>query len=181
MTLTLLESAELSGRFRFVELGFYEFLGALAPSVRDPSVAVYFSAASLAHAWRAELWARRLPVSVGLPTSAELTVGGPVVEEVLALLAVAESPGETLEAIVKAIYPAMMSGYRRRLALAAEAPDGPIVRVVRRALADLGQITDEGAAIVRARPLGEGALTARLAAALARSGGIFGASCRPGS
>jgi hypothetical protein len=75
----------------------------------------------------------------------------------------------------------MINGYRRRLALAGEAPDGPIVRVVRRALADLGQITDEGAAIVHTRALGEGALTGRVAVALSRSGGIFGPPCRSGS
>jgi hypothetical protein len=181
MTLTLLESASLSGRFRFVELCFFEFLGELAPSVRDPSAAVYFSGASHAHAWRAELWARRLPVSSGLPGSVELTVGGPVIGEVLELLATAESPGDTLGAFIMAIYPAMLTGYRRRLALAEEAPDGPVVRVVRRAIADLGQITEEGAAILRSRGPDEGVLTGRVAGALARPGGIFGPPCRSGS
>jgi hypothetical protein len=141
---------------------------------------VYFSGASLAHAWRAELWARRLPVSAGLPTAADLTVGGPVAAELLGLLPTAGSPGETLEALVKAIYPAMMTGYRRRLALAGEAADGPIVRVLRRVLADLAQITDEGSAIVRGRPLEEGAFTGRVAAALSRPEGLFGSPCRSG-
>ena len=65
--LTLLESVDLLGRYRYVELeGFTASEGGARRS-RTPAIRRYLAGASLAHGWRARLIEERLPVSVGLP------------------------------------------------------------------------------------------------------------------
>lgn len=172
--LTLLESARVLGRIRYVELAAFERLGRRAPSATSPPAAAYLSGASLAHAWRAALLEDHLPVSQGLPGPAELTRSpGDPVDQVLRLLGPPASPGdkpgpgaddgpdqgtypgadgELVAALVGVLYPAMLAGYERRIALASPAADPPLVRTLRRATADLAAVLDDGRRLLGATP-----------------------------
>lgn len=187
--LSLLESAEVLGHIRYVELAAFERLGHRARRSSSAPLAAYLAGASLAHAWRASLVEDHLPVSLGLPGPAELTRSpGDDVDQVLGLLGPEASPpgghpgppaeggGEPLaadgnggaggaapgrgadeelvEALVGVLYPAMLAGYERRIAIASPASDPPLVRALRRAAADLAAVIEEGRPLVSEAPAG---------------------------
>lgn len=197
--LSLLESADLLGRMRYVELELFERLGRRARQVDSAPVAVWLSGASLAHAFRAGLLEDHLPVSATLPGPDELTVSpGPGLDAALALLdpdppqdadpdpekGAGPADAELAEAVVGVLYPAMLAGYARRLALASPVADPPLARTLGRLLHDLRAVAEAGkdlpgvpAALARrpARTAG-GRLAERLAAQLPTDGpfGTFG-------
>jgi len=175
--LTLLESADLLGRYRYVELAAFAVLGERSARCERAALAVYLSAASRAHAWRAELFERQLPVSAGLPGVGECTRSpGPEVDEALALLGSA-AEDDLLPMLLDALYPAMLDAYGARLAAAAPASDGGLVRALRRAVADLEAVLADGRALGAPRP---GLPVAqRLGRLVASVGGPFG-PLRPG-
>lgn len=145
--LTLLESATLVGRYRYVELACFEVLGRAA-ATGEQTFAPYLSASARAHAFRAELFAELLPVSVGLPSSAELTASpGSDVDAALAFLGGLEPP-RLVAVTVSVLYPAMLDGWRHRLELASPFSDPPLARVLRRAIDDLDAVRTDGEPLV---------------------------------
>ena len=72
--LNIFESARQLGALRAVELACFARLGERAPELSPAGCARWAASASRAHAWRAGLLEDLLPVSVGLPGPAELTV-----------------------------------------------------------------------------------------------------------
>ena len=159
--MNLLESAEALGALRGVELACFARLGERARRVAIPSCALWAASASRAHAWRASLLEGLLPVSAGLPGLAELTVvpDGPLgVALARALPVGASAPvgregpdedGPSLIADLTAhLYPLLLTGYLRRLEAATPAADGPVVRILGRAVADLEVVQAEAALLL---------------------------------
>lgn len=164
--LTLLESAEVIGHMRFVELGAFERLGHRARQVASAPLATWLSGAALAHAYRASLLEDHLPVSAGLPGAGELTTSpgehvdaalgllGPAPDQAEPLASPAEAPAapsargrdeaELLVGLTDALYPAMLAGYEARLALASPASDPPLRRTLRRVVFDLSCVLEAG-------------------------------------
>ena len=172
--LTLLESADLLGRWRYVELAAFAHLGRRAPACEAPALSAYLAGASLAHGWRAGVVEELLPVSAGLPEPGTCT-RAPSLELVEALeLAVDGDDVDLLDALLGALYPAMAAGYAERLAVASPAADPPVVRAVGRLLADLDAVRRDGAVLagrlLPARP----ARRRRVEELLGRGGGAFG-------
>lgn len=136
-SLTLLELADLLGRYRFVELGLFSIIGEAVVVDHDARRSVLFSQASHAHGYRAALIEQRLPVSVGLPGVVESTrppSDGHVemLEELRALRS------EVLIGhLARVWYPAMADAYAAHLNRCGEASDGPIRRMLGRVICDL--------------------------------------------
>ena len=129
--LSLAESADLLGRYRFVELECFAQLGERAARCERPEVARYLSGAARAHAWRAGLLEALLPVSVGLPAAAELTVSPhPALGSALQELVAAEDDS-LVEGLLTVLYPAMLAAYRAHLERCSPFSDPPVRRTLR--------------------------------------------------
>jgi len=161
--LKLLDSARYLGGLRAVELACFHRLGERAPRLAEAACARWAASASLAHAWRASAVESLLPVSVGLPGLAELTVipEGQLAEELdRALPELALEPhsrsrdslGDDARLLVAGLcgrlYPLVRSEYSRRLELASLAADGPVIRVIGRVVADLEAVRSEGSSLL---------------------------------
>lgn len=172
--LTLLESADLLGRWRYVELAAFARLGRRAPRCATPALAAYLAGASRAHGWRAVLVEELLPVSAGLPGPAACTrAPSSEIDEALEM-AVAGDDAEVLDALLGAVYPSMSAGYAERLAVASRAADPPVVRALGRLLADLDAIRRDGALLAgRMAPVSP-ARRRGVEELIARGGGAFG-------
>jgi hypothetical protein len=177
--LTLLESADLLGRYRYVELEAFALLGARASSTSEPAVAGFLAGASLAHGWRAGLIEERLPVSVGLPGAAACTrAPSPEVDAALAAIVAAGDDAEVLDGLLGGLYPAMGAGYAERLAVASPAPDPPVQRLLGRVLADLDAVRRDGAEIAGMLPWPTAGRRRAVEELLGRGGGAFGPLAR---
>lgn len=176
--LTLQETADLAGRYRYVELGLFARLGGRAPSCAEAGSVVYLSEASLAHGFRAALFETLLPVAAGLAGSGELTRSpGRRLDEALDALVAEGGDGELLDALLGVVYPAMTAAYGEHLAAAAGPGDGPLRRVLRRALDDLEGVAADGQALCAGRGGSGRAKTAR--GLLEAVPGPFGPRRRP--
>jgi hypothetical protein len=164
--LTLVESAALFGRYRFIELELHRRVGVAAPECVDPILAVALSGAARAHGFRAALLEARLPVSVGLPDAAALTL--PLGPGWLTLFDEVFVADQHLPALVGLVYPAMLDGYRAHLDRCTAAADPPLRRCLSRVVADLDQVREELSGLCE--PPGDPTLLARAAAL----GPIFG-------
>ncbi|HXZ83216.1 MAG TPA: hypothetical protein VED84_05655 [Acidimicrobiales bacterium] len=143
--LTLEETADLLGRYRYVELTLFTRLGARAPACGDAKLVVYLAGASRAHGFRAALVESLIPVASGLPDAAALTRSpGRHCDEALDVL---DGPGdddELLDALVACVYPAMAAAYAEHLVAAPGPADPATRRTLHRVLADLDDVTTEG-------------------------------------
>jgi hypothetical protein len=172
--LGLLESADLLGRYRYVELSAFELLGRRAARAVSPAVAIYLSGASLAHGWRARLVEERLPVAAGLPPVRDSTrPPSPELLDAFALLARADD-ADLLDAIVGALYPAMAAGYAGHVAIASPVADPPVLRMLGRLMSDLDAVRSEGAALVAGAARPTSGSRRAIEGLLARAGGPFG-------
>lgn len=138
-------TAETIGHYRYAELGFAQLSGHKA--AEGGAVAPFLAGAGGAHAWRAALFEELLPVSVGLPGAAELTVpptdGFDATLRELAALEV----GILVTVLVEDVYPALLAAWAAHAATASPVADAALVRTLRRAGADLAAVRDEGATL----------------------------------
>lgn len=173
--LSLLESASLLGRYRFVELQLCAALGERAQSCSLPSAVCFLAAASRAHGARAGWLEERLPVSVGLPDAEQLTrTPSDAVELAVETVVSDGEDADVLDGLVGALYPSMAAGYGERLACASPAADPPVVRVLGRLLADLDGLRREGAEVAALLPAPGAGRRRAVEALLARGPGVFG-------
>jgi hypothetical protein len=171
--LTLAETADLLGRYRYVELSLFARLGARAPLCGNAAAVVYLSGASLAHGFRAGLVESLLPVSTDLAGAAALTRSpGGRFDEALDVLDGPGGDAELLDALVGVLYPAMADAYAEHLATASGPADAALRRTLRRVLADLTGVAADGRALVPAR--GDSARAARVRQLLDAVPGPFG-------
>lgn len=135
-------TAETLGHYRYVELSFAQLSGHKA--AEGGAVAPFLAGAAGAHAWRAALFEELLPVSIGLPGAAELTV--PPTERFSATLT--ELGGLGAESLVTVLvedaYPALLATWAAHAASASPVADAALVRTLRRTVADLTAVRDEG-------------------------------------
>jgi hypothetical protein len=150
--LTLQATADLVGRYRYVELDLFAKLGGRAPSCTEAGTVVYLSEASLAHGFRAALFETLLPVAAGLAGPGELTRSpGRPLDEALDALVAEGGDEELLDALLGVVYPAMAAAYGEHLAVTAGPADGPLRRVLRRVSSDLEAVAAEGQALCAGR------------------------------
>jgi hypothetical protein len=167
--LNLVESSTSLGALRAVELCLFHRLGERASLLEPVGCVSWAASASRAHAWRAALIEELLPVSVGLPPIAELTVlpEGELVDELSRVLpereaasdgpVVAEGTGNVRNGdrdgrwlvgeLVGPIYQLLLAQYYRQLEACEPASDGAVVRNLQRAVADLEVVRASGATL----------------------------------
>lgn len=169
---SLLETADLLGRYRYVELECFAILGARASVAEDEVATVDLAGAARAHAWRAVELEGRLPVSVGLPGVLEATRSpGPDLDDALGALADESDDAALLGALVGVLYPAMATAYDSHLATLHELSDPPVERALRRVASDLAATQ---AALDRWRAVPEAALGDVVRSRISAAGGPFG-------
>ncbi|HVB06711.1 MAG TPA: hypothetical protein VNF07_10760 [Acidimicrobiales bacterium] len=161
--LTLLDSAARLGHYRYVELRGFARLGARAPRAA-PALAGFLAGAARAHAHRAGLLEARLPLSIGIPHAAELTVAPDLESEGLLdeLLGVPDE--QLLGALVEGLYPSLLAAYRAHLGRCSPFSDPPVARLLGRLIADLEGVLGEASALGPAASGGPAALLERLSA-----------------
>jgi hypothetical protein len=149
--LSLLELGRVLGGLRWVELEAFRVLGERAkvmpaepgePGLAvhpGPALAMWASASSMAHAWRALQLEALLPVSVGLPTARECTGSpGPAATDWVASLgsAVAGTDDDG-RGVVVGWYGVLAEAYGLRVGNSHPSADGPVVRTLGRLGADV--------------------------------------------
>ncbi|MGH9083049.1 MAG: hypothetical protein ACRDWN_06870, partial [Acidimicrobiales bacterium] len=158
--LTLHQAAGLVGAYRWTEDRLFALTGRWAAEpAMTPEAQVHLFEASAGHAWRAEMWAERLPVLDGVDHKALTRPAGPVLAPLLdALEAVGggdqdgrPGPGLAVARMVglhRVVLPRLATTYRRHLARAVPVADGPLSRTLRLVLGDLGGEQATGAAVL---------------------------------
>ncbi|MDQ4131757.1 MAG: hypothetical protein M3179_00785 [Actinomycetota bacterium] len=145
------QAARLAGHCRWFEMRLFEVLGGWAEAEDDPRAKLLLRAHSFRHAWHAELWERRLPVSGPLEGST-LTV--PASEEVSAVLegltaALSRSAGiERLSGLYRVVVPRLVETYTEHLERAGPVTEGPILRWLPLLVADEVAAGREGERLV---------------------------------
>jgi len=140
----LTESAEIIGKFRYVELQFFSFLGKQSQIVETPRLSVFLFSASRAHGWRSQQLFDLLPVSLGLPGAEELTVGPTSdFDNVIRKLGDLQSDGLLLGILATELYPTLLSCYQERLNNCLDPADAALRRILYRIIGDLQSVADE--------------------------------------
>jgi len=132
-------SAQLVGGYRWIEHRLFELTGAWAAQAPLAEVQLYFDETSARHAWRAGLWADRLPVLDGLDPDALTVPFGPAVTPLFEALAGEETEGvvQRLAGLCRVVLPRLAVTYGSHLARATPVADAPVIRVLRLARRDV--------------------------------------------
>ena len=142
-------AAEVGARAA-LEIELARLTGALARATSGPGARRFLAAASAAHSWRAEQWDRLLPVSIGLPTRAELVVlaesDAAVASSLASSLDSAQAVAGLPSALLEIVYPALLAVYERLDASANRLSDGPLAVAAARSAHDLRRVLSEGMA-----------------------------------
>jgi hypothetical protein len=142
---TIDESGRRIGHHAWIEMRLFETVGAWVASVSEPEVKALLAAQSHHHAWHAELWHGLLPGLPHLP-AADLVAPADADAEVIASLddlaehdlgPGADRTGARLVALYRVALPHLIAGYTDHLARATVVTDGPTIRALRLALADV--------------------------------------------
>jgi hypothetical protein len=148
------ELAELVGAYCWLEHRIFELTGAWASApatAEDPSAAgelrVWCAALSRRHGARAECWARRLPVRVGVdPHALVRAPAGPLAGALDALAAEPDGPTGA-GALVETVLPCLQRVYEAHQATAAAASEGPVLEVLVRARREMAGEIRGGSAL----------------------------------
>jgi hypothetical protein len=170
--LSLVESADLVGRYRHVELALFTRLGGRAPQCHDDALAVYCQSASLAHGEHLVLVEALLPNGPVLSERDWSRSPGEPLEEALVVVFAEGDDEEFIDSLVGALYPMMTYAYDRHLKETNELADGAMRRTLRRLVSDTRGLIEE------ARHAGvalRNGTRARRVRQLLATGGPFGA------
>lgn len=143
-------SAQLLGGYRWIEHRLFELTGAWAAQAPLAEVQIFFDETSARHAWRAGLWADRLPVLEGLDPD-DLTVPfGPAVAPLFEALAGEETEGvvQRLAGLSRVVLPRLAVTYGAHLARSTPVADAPVIRVLRLARRDVVESWLEGETVL---------------------------------
>ena len=147
------ESARRVGAAAWAERYLYEVVGAWAASSHAAAVKVFFDSASQHHAWRARLWAERLPATApraaGSPGPSDLLQPPDEgTRAALAALSGLEGDPARLGAYCRVVLPRAVVAYRRWEARCSPLSDRPISRALMFALTDLHADWEEGSSVL---------------------------------
>ena len=172
---TIVQSADLLGRERYVELSLFSALGSRALEVDSSDEMLWLASSAQSHAWRARLLEELLPVSLGLPGVDDATRSpGSLSEEIVQMIRGQGDGIGILDTLGRVLYPQMLSAYRAHLVSCSPAADLATALVLRRAIGDLECRLDELHEVLE---LDEGPLRSTsvvVAELLERLGGPFG-------
>jgi hypothetical protein len=183
---TLEETARRLGAYRWVELRMFELMGGWVTTTPELEVKLALATQGSHHAWHAELWLERLPVTAELSVEQLTVPATAAVSDLLAAVADVGSPGLTIGRLVgvyRVIVPRIIAAYSFHLDHTSMVADAPVIRTLRFALNDELEDWRAGEMLVQSL-IGSEEDARRAAARLAdlevlavRAGGIAG----PGS
>lgn len=131
------ETARRAGHYRWISTQLFETLGSWVASVPEVDVKQRLAVHSHHFAWHAQLWRDRLPELAEM-TPAELTVApNDALRTVVDLVNASESTIERMVGIHRVLLPRLVGAYAFHLARSSELTDGPTVRALRLAHADV--------------------------------------------
>ena len=151
--LTLVQTAQACGRYRWVEERLFEVTGAWAGTTEATRAQLFFHRWSRIHGWHAELWAARRPRGtviddVGDAPPGEGDLLRAAVERLGDLPAAAAAAGFLAE-LTGAVLAPLAAAYRGHLRRTSPVADGPVMRVLAVALADAEEEMAAGRSLVR--------------------------------
>jgi hypothetical protein len=173
--LSILEFADLIGRYRYVELLAFETLGGRAPFCESPQGCCFLSAASRAHAYRAQLFEELLPVSVGLLDAATCTkTPDPAIDEAFLYWGEATFDAFLIDGLISVIYPSALFAYEAHHQQCTGPQDRALRRALRRAIDDLRSVRDEGVHLGASSGERSPDFAHRIESLIKGAGGLFG-------
>lgn len=119
------ESVAAVQRWAAIEERAFEVLGGWVTSTSSPALKVQLAEQSRHHGWRAGLWAELVPSDYGLGNAAVTS----------AMLDATDDDARRERAVEVA--QKLLDDYRTALAAASPVSDGPVIRVLRRVIADI--------------------------------------------
>ncbi len=146
------ETIEASGRrighHAWAEMRLFETLGAWSATMVDPRARVLVAGQSQHHAWHAELWHGLLPALPHLPAADLVAPADGDPDVVAALAALDDDPAADDAARLTAVFhtalPRLRAAYDDHMARTTPVTDGPIIRTLRLAIADVADDTQAG-------------------------------------
>ncbi len=127
--LDLHRAAGMLGAYCAIERQLFEATGSMAAEEGyPPEIQLYLDAMSKQHAWHAELWADRLPVTAAIDAAA-LVVLPPPVADVFAALG-GRGPLERLVGLFRVLLPRLVVSYSRHATSTSPASDAPVARAL---------------------------------------------------
>ncbi|HXW39480.1 MAG TPA: hypothetical protein VEJ44_07280 [Acidimicrobiales bacterium] len=133
--LDLHQAAGLLGAYCAVERRLFEVTGSMATDASlPPEHQLFLDAMSKQHAWHAELWADRLPVTPAIDAAA-LVVLPPAVGEVLGAVSERRQP-EGLVGLFRVVLPRLVVSYSRHASVVSPVADAPTARALRLVVRD---------------------------------------------
>lgn len=138
-SLDLQRSAELSGRFAWIEDRLFEVTGGWVVSTPEHPVKLHMANVSRHHAWRASLWRERLPHLREMDVDALVAPGDDHLDRLFGVMAEMTDPDSTLERLVglyRVVVPRLVAAYRHHRDLCTPVADGPVMRVLDLVLRD---------------------------------------------
>jgi len=146
--LLLTAAAGLLGAYCALERALFELTGAAAADPEDSAAAAVLLASwSIEHAWHAELFADRLPVTAALEPGPLVELPGPL-SETFERLAGAR-PLARLAGLVRVVLPRLLLTYGRHLAATSPGVDGPVRRALTLVLRDEREEWEAGEALLQ--------------------------------
>jgi hypothetical protein len=146
--LSLEAAAGLLGAYCALERALFELTGVAAVDPEaPPSVSVALSSWSTEHAWHAELFADRLPVTAAIDPGALVVLPAPLGGAFERLAAAA--PLARLAGLVRVVLPRLLVAYGRHLAAASAVADGPTRRALTLVVRDEREEWGRGEALLQ--------------------------------
>lgn len=137
--LPLEQSAQRAGSYCWLESRLFESLGGWVATVPEPDVKVTLATHAREHAWHADVWRERLPLTPEMSADRLTAPASGEVAAFAAALAEPRSEDQTIEKLVGAyrvLLPRMIAAYSQHLRATTEIADGPVIRALRLVLRD---------------------------------------------
>jgi hypothetical protein len=168
---TLEETARRLGAYRWVELRLFELMGGWVTTTPELEVKLALATQCSHHAWHAELWLARLPVTAELTVEGLTVPATAAVADLLAAVAGDGSPGvssgggtpgvssgggtpgltvERLVGVYRVLVPRLIAAYSFHLDHASLVADAPVIRALKFALSDELEDWRAGEALLQA-------------------------------
>ena len=143
----MIEVARRAARARWFEARCFEVVGRWVTDTTEPAAKLFFARESHHHAWRADVFARLVPVASGFTLPDSPPPDGWV--ELLDALAAAPAGPDRLEGLVGITLPSVLGSYERWRDEADPVTDAPLVRWLSLVIHDLGADVADGETVWR--------------------------------
>jgi hypothetical protein len=178
--LTLQESAQVIGHYRWVEMRLFEILGGWVPEVPELPAKLMLAVHAPHHAWHSSLWRDCLPELASVDRDGLTVAANSDLVACMDAVQGSERTIEKLAGVYRVVLPRLIASYAGHLDRASAVAEGPAIRALKLVLADDLDDWKEGEAVLQSMLIDELAVRraaehqAALEGRLVRAGGIAG-------